>query len=39
MLRGWFDSEGSSMDFSEYTRGDGGSGGGKLCCDIYAAGG
>ena len=27
-IRGWFDSEGSSMDFSEYSRGDGGSSGG-----------
>ena len=29
-LRGWYDNEGSSMDFSEYSRGDGGSGGGTL---------
>ena len=27
-IRGWFDNEGSSMDFSEYSRGDGGSSGG-----------
>ena len=26
-IRGWFDSEGSSMDFSEYSRGDSGSSG------------